>query len=268
MKQATISRPIAIEGTGIHSGKVCRLTISPAEAGCGIVFIKEGKKVPALAENVVDTRRGTSLPGVATIEHLLSAVCGAGLDNLEIAVEGDELPALDGSALPFLEALERAGRIELETERKTLTVDKLLKFTDGEASLEAFPFDGLRVDFMVNFAGIGEQKLSFNFDPGAYKQQIAPARTFGYLDEVEALHKKGLALGASDKNALILGKEGFVNAPRFPDEPVRHKVLDLLGDLVLAGAPVSAGILARKSGHKLNVELAAGLRRKLLNDRA
>jgi len=268
MKQTTIARPAALEGIGIHSGSPCRVAFSPAAPNSGIVFIKAGKRIPALAENVVDTRRGTSLPGIAVVEHLLSAIHGSGLDNLEIGIEGDEVPALDGSALPFLAALEQAGKVEQAPDRKMVAVREPVKFSDGEASIEALPFNGLKIDFMVKFAGIGEEKLSFLFDPAAYKKQIAPARTFGYLDEVEALHRAGRALGASEKNALILGKEGFVNPPRFPDEPVRHKILDLLGDLLLLGAPLSAAIVARRSGHKLNVELAGQLRRKLINDRA
>jgi UDP-3-O-acyl N-acetylglucosamine deacetylase len=268
MKQTTIARTITLEGIGLHSGTACHLTFTPAPQNSGIVFIKDGQRIPALAENVVDTRRGTSLPGIAVTEHLLSAIYGAGIDNLEIVVEGDEIPAGDGSALPFLEALEQAGKVMLPAERKTLAVAARVKVSDGESSLEALPFDGLKIDFMVNFAGIGEEKFSFLLDPAAYKQQIAPARTFGYLDEVEALHRAGLALGASEKNALILGKQGFINPPRFPDEPVRHKILDLLGDLLLLGAPLSAAIVARKSGHKLNVMLAAQIRREHTHDRA
>ncbi len=268
MKQTTIAHPVALEGIGIHSGSPCRLAISPAPQNSGIVFIKDGKLIPALAENVIDTRRGTSLPGIAVVEHLLSAIHGSGLNNLEIMVTGEEIPVLDGSALPFLEALEQAGVVEQDSDRKVVAVSVPIKISDGEASIEALPFDGLKIDFMVNFAGIGDERLSFLFDPGSYRRQIAPARTFGYLDEVEALHRAGRALGASDKNALILGKQGFVSPPRFPDEPVRHKILDLLGDLLLIGAPLSAAIVARRSGHKLNVELAGQLRRKLLNDRA
>lgn len=244
---------VKIEGTGLHSGRPVTVAIKPAAPGSGIVFVREGKKIPATIEHLKETRRGTTLEGLAVVEHFLSAAYGMGVYDLEIEVEGGELPALDGSALPWVEALEK-----LEVRNSKLEIRKLkgpVKVAEGDASLEALPYHGFKVNFMVDFKRIGRQEFTFDAQKQNYKESIAPARTFGYLEEYESLKARGLALGASLENALVLNRNGYVNQPRFPDEVVRHKILDLIGDLALLGCPLDAEIKAVRSGHKLNAEL-------------
>lgn len=263
MKQRTIAHGFSLRGIGLHSGQPVEISVSPAPAGSGIVFLANGKKVPVALGSLKDTQRGTSLDGVAVVEHFLSAVSGLGLDNLTVKVDGPELPVADGSALPFAQALLEAGPVEQPAERHYLELSETIALSSGKAVLEARPYNGFRVEFMVKFEGFGEQSLTFDPARQSYLKEIAPARTFGYLDEVEALRKKGLALGASAENALILSKTGYVNEPRFADELVRHKILDLIGDLALLGRPLRAAIKANCSGHKLNTDL---VRRILAHD--
>ena len=260
MKQRTLKKSIVLSGTGLHSGQEARLSLSPAPANSGVAFVKGTVRVPALVEQIKDTRRGTSLDGIAVVEHLLSAVYALGIDNLLIEVDGDEVPTIDGSALPFVEALEKAGTIETTADKTYITLTGPIEISSGTTRLQAFPYDGFKIDFMVDFPSVGQQRYSFDSGKGNFKRDIAPARTFGYLEEYEILKDQGLALGASFENALVLGKDGYINSPRFQDEIVRHKILDLIGDLSLCGAPLKAEIKAEKSGHKLNVELARRLR--------
>jgi UDP-3-O-acyl N-acetylglucosamine deacetylase len=236
------------------------LAFSPAPAKSGVVFIKEGAAVPALLENVKDTRRGTSLHGIAVTEHLLAALFALGIDNICVEVRGEELPALDGSALPYVEALAQAGITEQAAEKEYIALQQPIHLTTQEASLTALPHDGFKVDFMVNFPGVGEQRFSFDLEKGDFKKEVAPARTFGYIEEYELLKERGLGQGASFENALVLGKDGYVNPPRFEDEPVRHKALDLIGDLALLGKMLRAEVRASRSGHELNIELCRRIR--------
>lgn len=265
MKQKTIAQSFRLAGTGLHSGEETCAIFSPAPPDSGIYFLKNGKKVKALAGYVTETKRGTALAGIATTEHLLAAIYGLGIDNLEIELKGSELPALDGSSLPYLESLITAGIVEQKEDKRFIAIERPIKIIEGESSLYALPFHGLKIDFMVNFREAGEQRFVFDFQYMDFKREIAPARTFGYIDEYEMLKEQGLARGASLENALVLGKGGYVNTPRFPDEMVRHKILDLVGDLSLLGRTLKAEIKAVKSGHKLNLELA---RRILEDDRA
>ena len=262
MKQTTIARSFSLRGLGIHSGKLSELTLKPAAAGSGIFFSKEGRTIPAFWEKVTDTRRGTTLGGIAVVEHLLSAVNGLGINNLEIAVVGDEVPIMDGSALPFVEALRSAGLAEQELPVNYIEVAEPVKVTDGNSSLEALPFRGLKVDFMVDFPVVGQQRLVFEAHKDDYAHEIAPARTFGFIENHEELKSAGRGMGATLENALVIGKDGYINQPRFPDEVVRHKILDLLGDITLLGRPLQAELRATRSGHKMNFEL---IRRLLEN---
>jgi UDP-3-O-acyl N-acetylglucosamine deacetylase len=251
---------IIIEGIGLHSGQPVKVKIKPAPPGSGIIFVHEGNRIPATIDQLKSTERGTCLNGIAVVEHFLSAAYGLGAYDLEVDVEGDELPALDGSALPWVEAIQNldsrkpclpAGRQSAEHR----TLKRPIKINEGGASIEALPYHGFKVSFMVKFEGFGEQTLVFDPEKQSYIKEIAPARTFGYLEETEELKRRGLALGASLGNALVLGKNGYVNKPRFPDELVRHKILDLIGDLALLGQPLRAEIRAVCSGHKLNTDL-------------
>ncbi|OGC36763.1 UDP-3-O-[3-hydroxymyristoyl] N-acetylglucosamine deacetylase [candidate division WOR-1 bacterium RIFOXYB2_FULL_48_7] len=250
--QQTIKTSIQLSGIGIHSGQPVSLIIVPAKEGHGIVFEKDRHRIPATINQLVATERGSTLKGLAVVEHLLSAVAGLGIDNLLVKVAGDELPILDGSARDYVAALLKAGLVQQTAPKKYFILKKPLV----AGPLEARPYDGFRVHFVVNFPVIGEQSLTFDPKTQDYATEIAPARTFGYLEEYEALKTRGLALGASLDNALVLDKNGYVNQPRFSDELVRHKILDLIGDLALLGRPVQAEIFADKSGHQANAELA------------
>lgn len=257
-RQQTIANPFILEGIGLHTGQPSRLRFSPAPENSGIQFVREGKSFPATIEQINNTERGTTLSGIAVVEHLLSAVSGLGIDNLLVEIEGPETPNLDGSSLPFVEALEKSGLAVQREPRKYIDAEPL-KIIDGESSLEVLPHRGLKIDFMVDFPGAGVQRFVFDAEKQDYKKEIAPARTFGYLEEYESLKQRGLAFGASFDNALVLDKNGYVNRPRFPDEIVRHKILDLIGDLALAGRPLRAQITAVKSGHAMNIELVRRL---------
>jgi UDP-3-O-[3-hydroxymyristoyl] N-acetylglucosamine deacetylase len=260
MKQKTIGKPTRLSGIGLHSGQAAAILLSPSSPGTGIFFLKEGKKIPATAEQVKTTQRGTALDEIAVTEHLLAAVYALAIDNLQIELKGQELPAMDGSALPFVAALEKAQIIEQNELKKPFAIEKPVKLIEKESSLEVSPYHGFKIDFMVNFPAVGEQRFSFDLQKDSFKKEIAPARTFGYIEEYELLKERGLARGASFDNALVLGKDGYINAPRFPDELVRHKILDLIGDLALVGCPILGAIKAVRSGHKLNIELALKLR--------
>lgn len=258
MKQKTIKNSFGLKGIGLHSGRKVSVSISPAKEDTGIVI----NGCLASLENLTSTHRATSLGKVLLVEHLLSAAAGLEIDNLLVEVTGGELPALDGSSLPYANALKAAELVEQLAEKKPLALKEKILLTKGGASLEAAPYPGFKVTFMVNFMGIGEQVFSFDSAKDSYLKEIAPARTFGYLEEHEALKEQGLGLGASLDNALVLKKEGgYLNPPRFPEELVRHKILDLIGDLALLGRPLEAAILARGSGHALNLELV----RRIIN---
>jgi UDP-3-O-[3-hydroxymyristoyl] N-acetylglucosamine deacetylase len=244
-----------MKGLGIHSGREAAVTFAPLPRGSGIVFIKGGRKIPATIKQVAETDRGTTLGGIAVVEHLLAALNGLEIDDLAITVTGDELPIMDGSALPFAEALLKEGLVKPAKERDWLFLHQPIKVVDGEATIEARPYRGFKVDFMVDFPGIGEQRLTFDRAKDDFVKELAPARTFGYVEEFDLLKERGLARGASLDNALVLTQDGYLNQPRWPDELVRHKILDLLGDLMLLGRPLQAEIRAVKSGHKLNTEL-------------
>ncbi len=264
MKQRTIAGSFTLKGIGLHSGQPAEMTVAPGSPDSGIVFLVGKDRVSASLDSLKDTQRGTTLNGVAVVEHFLSAAAGLGCDNLAVTVRGPELPVTDGSALPFAQAILEAGLVEQAADRHYLELPAPIKLESGPASLEARPAHGFKVEFMVKFEGFGEQTLIFDPARQSYLKEIAPARTFGYLEEAAELKKKGLALGASAENALILGKNGYVNEPRFADELVRHKILDLIGDLALLGRPLRAAIKANCSGHKLNTDL---VRRILTHDR-
>lgn len=255
MKQKTIRQAFSLSGLGLHSGKASSLHFLPAPPNTGIVFIKDKKPIKSQIDSVKDSRRGTSLDGIAVVEHLLAALSGLGIDNLQIEIAGEEVPVMDGSSLPFIEALGSVGLIELPEEKKPIILMKSVTISEGGASITAAPAPGFQVDFMVDFPIVGKQHFHFDPQKNNFKKEIAPARTFGYLEEYELLKEQGLALGASFDNALILSKDGYINSPRFADEMVRHKILDLVGDLALLGQPLQAEIKALKSGHKLNLAL-------------
>ncbi|MFA4905787.1 MAG: UDP-3-O-acyl-N-acetylglucosamine deacetylase [Candidatus Margulisiibacteriota bacterium] len=263
MKRQTIKSPVSLTGKGLHSGKLSTVTFRPSPENTGLIFSYKGFPIPALAENVTDTIRGTTLGKIKLVEHVLAAVSGLGIDDLIIELDENEPPALDGSAKLFYAALDSAGRVELSAEKSFVKINREFLVEEAGASLRLSPFDGFAVHFMIEFPVIGRQEFTYNGDFAS----IAEARTFGYLSELENLKKKGLARGASLENSLAVGQDGYANPPRFPDEPVRHKVLDLVGDLALVGFPIRGKIEAIRSGHKLNVALARRIREECLTSR-
>ncbi len=254
-QQKTIAASFQLSGVSLHSGKETTVICSPAPINSGIHFKKQGKSIPATIEHLSSTKRSTSVAGVAVTEHLLSAIYALGIDNLTLEVKGDEIPVLDGSAKPFVDAFLTVGLLDQPAPKQAIILKAPIKLSADKASVEALPYHGFRLTFMVNFPSVGEQKLSFDLESGDYATEIAPARTFGYIEEIEALKQQGLGRGASLDNALVLSQNGYLNQPRFKDELVRHKILDLIGDLALLGKPLKAQIVACMSGHKLNSEL-------------
>jgi UDP-3-O-[3-hydroxymyristoyl] N-acetylglucosamine deacetylase len=266
-QQNTLRDVLAFEGVGLHTGADARVTLRPAVAGSGLRFRLVGPNVvfPAHAEYVVETRRATVLGvgehTVSTVEHVLSALAGMGVDNALIEVEGPEVPVLDGSAAAFAEAIAKGGLVEQPAPRVTMEIDAPLAFRDGDALLIVIPSDAFRITFAVDYAPpIGAQFFDMTIDPDRFIREIAPARTFGYLHEVEALLKAGLARGGSLENALVFAPDGPLTQLRWPNEVVRHKALDLIGDFALLGARPNCLVVSVKSGHRLHAKAAKSLR--------
>lgn len=269
-EQHTLRAAAVFDGVGLHTGKDAHVVVSPGAPHSGLQFIlNDVVTVPALAEYVVDTSRATVLGkdghSVSTVEHLLSALVGLGIDNASIAVQGPEIPVLDGSSLPFVQALRRAGIVGSGVPRRELDVAEM-HFTDGDKRLSILPARAYAFEVTVDFrAPIGFQQFAGILEAVDYDAEIAPARTFGYLDELEALRACGLALGGSLDNAVVFGPDGPLQPLRLADEPVRHKVLDLLGDFALTGVHLNAKIVAYKSGHALHAKAVQALRNLVLD---
>lgn len=270
MKQQTVAAPIELRGVGLHTGTDARLRILPAPADAGLTFVVGAVRVPATAEYVVDTSRATVLGrdgvSVSTTEHLLSALFALGVDNADLELAGCEVPVLDGSARRFVEAIRAVGLRAQAAERRTIAIDRPLALQNGDRVVTFLPAPALRVRFLADFpAPIGTQYYDGVVDPQAYEREIAGARTFGYLHEVEALRQRGLALGGSLENALVFAPDGPLQPLRWPNEVVRHKVLDLLGDLALLGAWPLCDVIAIKSGHELHALATRALRARALD---
>lgn len=268
MNQATLAAPVTFEGVGLHTGAQTRVEIRPAPEGHGLVFAlgEDGFAVPALAEYVTDTSRATVLGRdgrtVSTVEHLLSALFGLGVSNAVIAVSGPEIPVADGSGKRFVESLETAGLAPQPAPRATLALDAPFVLREGDRLFAAFPSDGFRVRFVADFpAPVGTQYYDGPMNASVYRADICAARTFGYLREVESLLARGLARGGSLENAIVFDENGPMCPLRWPNEVVRHKVLDLLGDLALLGAWPQFDVVAIKSGHALHAAATLAMRK-------
>ena len=265
MTQATLRDTLHFEGIGLHTGEQAAVEVRPAPPGDGISFVLGNTRVPALAENVVDTSRATVLgrdgASVSTTEHLLSALFGMGVTNAEIHVAGPEIPARDGSAAEFVAAIARGGLTAQREPRAVLEIEEPRWIRAGDRMIAAFPSDDFRVRFVADFpAPIGTQYFADRIAPAQYETEIAGARTFAYLHEIEALWARGLGRGGSLENALVFAPDGPMQALRWPDEAVRHKVLDLIGDFALLGAWPHCEIVAIKSGHELHAAMTRALR--------
>ena len=273
--QKTIARPVAVSGVGIHTGKQVHVELHPAPPGTGVVFRRTdsgGVEIPALASEVSSVELATSLGRddvtISTVEHLLAALRVCDVDNLRIDLNGPEVPILDGSALPWLHLVEAAGvrfqaaprRILAITSPITVELDGL-----GGKRIRATPFEGLRVSYAIDFAApaIGHQETDLVVSRESFARELAPARTFALLAEVEWLHRRGLGLGGDLDNCIVFGPEGPTNTGlRFADEPVRHKALDVIGDLALAGCPVWAHVEVERGGHQVHFALLEALRER------
>jgi UDP-3-O-[3-hydroxymyristoyl] N-acetylglucosamine deacetylase len=265
----TLKRAVGCTGIGLHSGKPVRLELRPAPPGHGIRFrrVDCGVEIPATLEYLARLDHATTLcrngASIETVEHLLSALHGLGVDDALVEVDGPEVPILDGSAAPFVILVHEAGLRPLPVQRDYLKVLEPLEVVRGSKSVRLLPSDHFRVSYTIGFDHplLRHQSASFRLTPEAFAEQIAPARTFGFLREVETLRKGGLALGGSLDNAIVIGETGVLNNTlRFEDECVRHKVLDAIGDLALLGHPIVGHLEATKAGHALHAALGLKLR--------
>lgn len=265
-KQKTIKDSVGYQGIGLHKGQPVQLVFRPAPLNTGVVFIRtdlpDNPAIPAQVEWVVDTTRGTTLGKdqveIHTVEHVLAAVAGLGINNLLIEMDSIEPPAADGSARPFLEALQLAEIVEQDQPCQTLVLKKAIWIKEQDKFIVALPADCFQLSFTLVYdhPAIKTQFAEYNIEASTFAEEIAGARTFGFLKEVEKLKSMGLALGGNLDNAIVLGDQEPLSPLRFPDEFVRHKILDLVGDLSLIGQPLQAHIIAVKSGHSLNTRLA------------
>ncbi|MBV8529708.1 MAG: UDP-3-O-[3-hydroxymyristoyl] N-acetylglucosamine deacetylase [Candidatus Eremiobacteraeota bacterium] len=265
MMQATLREAFSFDGIGLHTGIRAAVEVHPAPADDGITFVLGGTRVPATADYIVDTSRATVLgvggSTVSTTEHLLSALFALGVSNAEIHVDGPEIPAGDGSAAEFVAAISAAGLETQSRPRKILELEAPCWLGAGDRLIAAFPCAAFRVRFVADFPPpVGTQYFDGQIDAQRYRNEIAAARTFAYLHEIEALWARGLGRGGSLDNALIFTPDGPMQPLRFTDEAVRHKVLDLVGDFALLGCWPQCEILAIKSGHELHAALARALR--------
>ena len=266
--QRTIRKQVSLEGIGLHSGKTVRLTLNPAPADAGIVFrVAGGDPIPAAAESVVDSHYATTIGRggvrIQTVEHLMAAAAGLGVDNLDIHVEGTELPAVDGSAKPFVALLMAAGRVGLHARRRPITIPYPIRVGTDSRWLVIVPADHLRISYTLDndHPAIGTQALSWVATERSFVEDCAPARTYGFLKDLGAIRKRGLAQGVSLDNTIGLDNGGPLNGLRYRDEFVRHKILDLVGDLALLGRPLLGHVVGRNAGHALNYELVVAIQR-------
>lgn len=271
--QSTLKAPIHCTGIGLHTGRKICMTLRPAAVDSGIVFVRsdlpaDRNLIPASWDRVVDTRLCTILGNehgstVSTVEHLMAALAGCGIDNALVEVDGPEVPIMDGSSAPFVFLVECAGIVQQSAPRRAIRIVKPVGVEDGNARAWLTPGTGFACSFKIDFASaaIDRQKHSLSLSNGVFKREIAGARTFGFLKEVEHLRAHGYALGGSLENAVVIDEDRIVNAEglRFDDEFVRHKILDSVGDLYLAGAPIMGHFHGYRSGHGLNNRLLRAL---------
>ena len=270
--QRTIAKRVSATGVGLHSGKPATLTLAPAPADAGITFVRMdlGIEIPARNEHVVDTTLSTSVAirgaRIATVEHVLAALHGMGIDNCRVEVDGPEIPILDGSAAPFVCLVQQAGIQTQRAGRRYLVVDAPVEIRDGDKLARLEPADVFAVEFTADFNHplITNQTLRITISDRSFDREIARARTFCFRRDIERMQAAGLAKGGSLENAIVVDDFSILNPEglRFPDEFARHKVLDAIGDLALFGMPVLGAFVAAKSGHAMNQELV----RKVLAD--
>src|SRR2546423_2342410 len=262
VERKTISTNVSITGIGLHSGIYTKVELHPVRAGNGITFVRadlDGLRIQALQASTTSLDHATTVGkddvSVGTVEHLLSAVMAFGITDLDIHIDGPEVPIVDGSALPFMHLIDAAGVRGLGVEVPVLRIAAPIEIVDGEKSIRIAPSNRLILNYKIDFAhpAIGKQSFHFDYQRDNFLRKVAPARTYGFLRDVEQLRAAGLARGGSVENCIVLDERGVMNGPlRFRDEFVRHKVLDLLGDLALIGRPIVGEITANRAGHALH----------------
>ncbi len=274
IEQKTVAAPVHLEGFGLHLGEKVHLTMLPAPADSGIAFVRTdlpgSPRIEACLDNLANRPRRTALAKgdaeVHTIEHLMASLWALGIQNLEVQIDSPELPGFDGSALPFFEALAGANVVGQAASARSLRLGTPVAVADRGANIVAIDDSCLRVSYTLDYSSpvLGTQYFSLALDRDSFAQEIAPARTFVLEEEARMLQAAGLGKGANTQNTLVLGNDGRIieNELRFENEFVRHKILDLLGDLYLANCHVNAHVLATKSGHELNVQLARAIARQ------
>lgn len=276
VRQTTLGDCVTLSGVGVHSGKLARLSIAPAEADTGIVFHRSDSSQSVRAcrsavrgSDLATVLRDSSGPAVSTVEHLMACFAGLGIDNAHVEIDGPEVPILDGSAGDFVAAMDEAGIVETDGVRRYLRVLKPVRVESDAGFGEISPYDfGLRLEVEIDFdhAAIGHQRFAATLSPDVFRKELAAARTFGFVCDVERLWQAGYALGASLDNTICLGDEGVMNTTglRFADEFVRHKALDAVGDLAIGGLPLLGRYRSYRGGHKLNFAVVDAL----LSDRS
>jgi UDP-3-O-[3-hydroxymyristoyl] N-acetylglucosamine deacetylase len=272
--EQTIRAAVSCSGIGLHGGAPVNLRILPAPAGTGIVFHRtdlDGFAIEASGRNVARVSYATSLMKkgvlISTTEHLLSAFIGAGIDNAIVELDNLELPILDGSARPFVEMIQKAGIRKLRKARTYLRIVRDIELREGDKFIAVYPADVYSVSYSINFPHprIGKQSFCARLTNGSYIHDVAAARTFGFIHEADAMRQQGLIRGASMENAIVMNREEILNPPlRFADEFVRHKVLDLIGDLALIGRQILGAVVADRAGHAMHTALVS----RILRDRS
>jgi UDP-3-O-[3-hydroxymyristoyl] N-acetylglucosamine deacetylase len=262
VQRKTVNTKVSISGIGLHSGIYTKVELRPARAGSGITFVRadlDGLRIPALQASTTALDYATTVGrddvSVGTVEHLLAAVVACDITDVDILIDGPEVPIVDGSALPFMHLIDAAGVRKLGTEIPVLRIAQPIEITEGQKSIRITPSNRLVIKYKIDFDHpvIGRQTVHFDFAHDSFLRKIAPARTFGFVRDVEQLRAAGLARGGSVENAIVLDDRGVINGPlRFRDEFVRHKILDLVGDLALVGRPIVGEITACRGGHALH----------------
>jgi UDP-3-O-[3-hydroxymyristoyl] N-acetylglucosamine deacetylase len=268
MTQRTIAEKATCSGVGLHSGAAASVSLFPARPGSGIVFVRSDlgrdAEIPARRTALAATRLATTLgrgdATIGTVEHLLAAVTALGIDNLRIDVDGPEIPVMDGSAAPFVALLQAAGTFDQRVARRVIRIRRPISLRDGDRAIRVLPAPRLTLSYFVEYphAAIGKQRIgALEIDAASFARELSRARTFGFLHEVEALRRGGLARGGSLDNTVVLDERGVLNPNglRFSDEFVRHKALDLIGDLALLGMPLLGHIEVERGGHALHQQL-------------
>jgi UDP-3-O-[3-hydroxymyristoyl] N-acetylglucosamine deacetylase len=274
-RQTTLRAPVSVAGVGVHSGSPVTVTLYPAEADSGIVFLRcgtdgqEDRELAANFRSVKATEFATVIgdqsgPAVSTTEHVLAALCGLGVDNAVVEVDGPEVPIMDGSAAPFVDAIDQAGIVTTGAPRRYIKVLRPIQVNADGCYGELRPHGrGLRIETEIEFDHplIGRQSCAFDVEPNVFRRELARARTFGFMRDVTKLWSAGYALGASFENTVVVAEDRVLNSEglRFPDEFVRHKAVDAIGDLALVGAPLIGAYRSVRGGHKLNHAVVTAL---------